>query len=70
MSGKLYHIGFQSRIARSTLADANETHDWRVFADFAWHLIGVARPLHAAACCRNSFIVAKGYFGGFFFGGL
>lgn len=47
MSGKLYHMGFRSRIARSTLADANETHDWRVFADFAQHLIGIARPLHA-----------------------
>jgi hypothetical protein len=47
MSGKLYHMGFRSRIARSTLADANETHDWRIFADFAQHLISVARPLHA-----------------------
>jgi len=47
MSGKLYHMAFGSRIARSTLADANETHDWRIFADFAQHLIGVARPLHA-----------------------
>jgi transposase len=47
MSGKLYHMGFRSRIARSTLADANETHDWRIFADFAQHLIGVAKPLHA-----------------------
>ena len=47
MSGKLYHMGFRSRIARSTLADAIETHDWRIFADFAQHLIGVARPLHA-----------------------
>jgi transposase len=46
MSGKLYHMGFRSRIARSTLADANESHDWRVFADFAQHLIGLARPLH------------------------
>ena len=46
MGGKLYHMGFRSRIARSTLADANETHDWRIFADFAQHLIGVARPLH------------------------
>jgi transposase len=43
---KLYHMGFRSRIARSTLADANETHDWRIFADFAQHLIGIARPLH------------------------
>ena len=47
MSSKLYHMGFRSRIARSTLADANETHNWRIFADFAQHLIGVARPLHA-----------------------
>jgi hypothetical protein len=47
MSGKLYHMGFRSRIVRSTLADANETHNWRIFADFAQHLIGVARPLHA-----------------------
>ncbi|MEK7875622.1 MAG: IS4 family transposase [Pseudomonadota bacterium] len=47
MSGKLYHMGFRSRIVRSTLADANETHDWRIFADFAQHLISVARPLHA-----------------------
>jgi Domain of unknown function (DUF4372)/Transposase DDE domain len=46
MSGKLYHMGFRSRIARSTLADANETHDWHIFADFAQHLIGIARPLH------------------------
>jgi transposase len=47
MGSKLYHMGFRSRIARSTLADANETHDWRIFADFAQHLIGIARPLHA-----------------------
>src|SRR5258706_8917525 len=50
MSGKLYHMGFRSRIARSTLADANETHDWRIFADFAQHLVGVARPLHVEDC--------------------
>ncbi len=47
MSDKLYHMGFRGRIARSTLADANETHDWRIFADFAQHLIGLARPLYA-----------------------
>jgi hypothetical protein len=46
MGAKLYHMGFRSRIARSTLADANETHDWRTFADFAQHLVSVARPLH------------------------
>lgn len=47
MSGKLYQMGFRSRIVRSTLADANETHDWHIFADFTQHLIGLARPLHA-----------------------
>jgi transposase len=46
VGGKLYHMGFRTRIARSTLADANETHDWRIFADFAQHLIGIAGPLH------------------------
>jgi Domain of unknown function (DUF4372)/Transposase DDE domain len=47
MGGKLYHMGFRSKVPRSTLADANETHDWRIFADFAQHLIRIARPLHA-----------------------
>ena len=47
MHGKLYHMGFRGKVVRSTLADANETHDWRIFADFAQYLIGVARPLHA-----------------------
>jgi len=46
MGGKLYHMGFRGRIARSTLADANETHDWRIYADFAQVLIGIARPLY------------------------
>src|SRR5271167_259432 len=46
IGGKLFHMGFRTRIVRSTLADANETHDWRIFADFAQHLIGIARPLH------------------------
>ena len=47
MSGKLYHMGFRGRVARSTLADANESHDWRIYADFAQVLIGIARPLYA-----------------------
>ncbi len=34
-------------MARSTLADANESHDWRIYADFAQVLIGIARPLYA-----------------------
>jgi hypothetical protein len=44
---KLYHAGFRGKIARSTLADANRTHDWRLFADFAQVLIGRARKLSA-----------------------
>ena len=47
VGGKLYHMGFGSSIARSTLADANESRDWRIFADFAQVLIGIARPLYA-----------------------
>jgi hypothetical protein len=47
MRGKLYHLGFRGKVARSTLADANEAHDWHIFADFAQYLIGIARPLHA-----------------------
>ena len=47
MQSKLYHLGFRGKVARSTLADANETHDWRIFSDFAQYLIGVARLLHA-----------------------
>jgi hypothetical protein len=45
LGSKLYHMGFRSNVPRSTLADANETHDWRIFADFAQHLIRIARPL-------------------------
>jgi hypothetical protein len=37
--GKLYHSGFRHPVRRSTLADANETRDWRIYADFAQHLI-------------------------------
>jgi hypothetical protein len=47
MRGKLYHMGFRGRVARTTLADANESHDWRIYADFAQVLIGIARPLYA-----------------------
>jgi hypothetical protein len=48
LGGKLYHMGFHGRVARSTLADANDTHDWRIFADFAQMLIRIARPLHSS----------------------
>lgn len=44
---KLYHAGFRGRVSRSTLADANRSHDWRIFADFAQVLIGRARWLYA-----------------------
>src|SRR5215467_3137552 len=47
ISGKLYHMGFRGKIARSTLADANESRDWRIYADFAQTLIAIARPLYA-----------------------
>jgi hypothetical protein len=47
MQPKLYHMGIRGRVARSTLADANETRDWRIVADFAQLLIGIARPLYA-----------------------
>src|SRR5438128_3898359 len=43
---KLYHCGFHGPIRRSTLADANETRDWRIYADFAQSLIQIARPLY------------------------
>jgi hypothetical protein len=43
---KLYHSGIRSRAARSTLADANEKRDWRIFADFAHVLIGQAIELY------------------------
>ena len=44
---KLYHVGIRARVARSTLADANETRDWRIYADFAQGLIRTARELYA-----------------------
>jgi hypothetical protein len=46
-SSKLYHMGLRSSISRSTLADANEQRDWRIYADFAQALIKIARPLYA-----------------------
>lgn len=44
---KLYHSGFRAPVKRSTLADASEGRDWRIYADFAQSLISVARPLYA-----------------------
>jgi hypothetical protein len=45
-SNKLYHSGIKQPISRSTLADANEKRDWRIYADFAQVLIKEARPLY------------------------
>ena len=46
LQGKLYHLGFRGKVARSTLADANESRDSRIFADFAQRLIATARGLY------------------------
>ena len=43
---KLYHVGIRARVARSTLAYANETRDWRIYADVAQRLIRTARELY------------------------
>jgi hypothetical protein len=48
MQPRLYHRGILGRVARSTLADANDTREWRIMADFAQVLIGIARPLYTA----------------------
>jgi len=47
VESKLYHMGFRGKVSRSTLADANEAHDWRIYADFAQVLIHIARPMYA-----------------------
>jgi hypothetical protein len=46
-SSKLYHLGIRGRIARSTLADANEKRDWRIYRDLALSLIQTGRQLYA-----------------------
>ncbi len=47
MQPRLYHMGIRGRVARSTLADANETRSFRIYADFAQELIGTAKALYA-----------------------
>lgn len=47
-AAKLYHMGFRKPVSRSTLADANERRDWRIYADFTQRLITQARKLYAA----------------------
>ena len=44
---KLWHMGFRGLVRRSTLADANEVRDWRIYAEFAQRLIAQARRLYA-----------------------
>lgn len=46
-SGKLYHMGIRGGVSRNTLANANQVRDWKIHADFAQHLIHVARDAHA-----------------------
>ena len=55
VGGKLYHMGFRGKVARSTLADANESRDWRIYADFAQVLIAIARPSLCARSDRRRF---------------
>ena len=47
LGAKLYHLGIRGHVSRSTLADANETRDWRIYAAFAQVLMGQARALYA-----------------------
>ena len=46
-SAKLYHLGIRGGVSRSNLAHANELRDWRIYAEFAQALIGIARPMYA-----------------------
>jgi hypothetical protein len=47
LKDKLYHMGIRGKISRSTIADANENRDWRIYCDFAQILIHQARKLYA-----------------------
>ena len=47
MRSRTYHMGIRSAVCRSTLADANENRDWRIYADFAQTLIGEAKEIYA-----------------------
>ncbi len=44
---KLYHLGIRGKVSRSTPADANNTRDWKIYAEFAQVVIAVARKLYA-----------------------
>jgi len=59
MQGKLYHLGFRGKVARSTLADANESHDWRIFTDFVQILINIkptGPDLGSPGICERRFL--------------
>ena len=58
-ASKLYHLGIRGGIARSTLADANEKRDWRIYQDFAMGLIQVARKLYAQSLTADPTLVAN-----------
>ena len=47
MQSKLYHMGIHGKVSKSTLADANEKRDWRIYADFAQVLIHHARSIYS-----------------------
>jgi hypothetical protein len=47
LPGRLYHLGIRGHVSRSTLADANESRDWRIFADFGKELIRITRQAYA-----------------------
>jgi len=53
MQEKLYHMGIRGKVSRSTLADASESRDWRIYADFAQVLIHRARDLY----CNDEFCI-------------
>src|ERR1700720_2424479 len=46
-AAKLYHLGIRGNVSRNTLANANATRDWRIYASFAERLISIARGLYA-----------------------
>src|ERR1039457_2075259 len=50
---KLYHMGIRGRVSRSTLADANERHDWHIFADFASVIISRSEERRVGKECRS-----------------
>jgi len=50
-SNKLYHIGIRGKVPLSTLAEANEMRDWRIYAEFAQYLIAIASRLYQKEPC-------------------